>query len=63
MPDRTAVFVNAMVAHFGDRAYPCALDQLSLATAAGMHESALSWATIADGIALLPAGARLMTSA
>lgn len=54
MPDQTAMFVNALIARFGDRAHPCALEQVSLATAGGMQDSALSWAMIADGIVSLP---------
>ncbi len=54
MPDQTAVFVNSIVTHYGEQAYPFALEQVSLATGAGMQGSALSWAKIADGIALLP---------
>ena len=53
MPNQTAVFVNALVAHFGDRAYPFALEQIGRAAGAGMHETASSWAKIADGIAVL----------
>jgi hypothetical protein len=54
MPDQTAVFVSALVARYGDQAYPYALEQVSRATGSGMQESALSWAKIADGIASLP---------
>ena len=54
MPDQTATFVNALVAHYGDQAYPFALEQVSQAAGVGMQESTLLWAKIADGIASLP---------
>jgi hypothetical protein len=54
MPDQTAAFVNALVARYGDQAYPFALEQVSQAAAAGMQQSTLLWAKIADGIAALP---------
>ena len=54
MPDQTAVFINALVARYGDRAYLFALDQVSRAAGNGMKDSTLLWTKIADGIASLP---------
>jgi len=54
MPDQTAAFINALVSRYGDQAYPFALEQVSRAAGAGMGESTLLWAKIADGIASLP---------
>ena len=53
MQDQTSVFATAVVAHFGDRAHPFALEQATRAAAAGGRESTLSWTRIADGIASL----------
>ncbi len=54
MPDQTAEFVSALVARYGDQAYPFALEQVSRAAGAGLSDSTLAWAKIADGIASLP---------
>ena len=54
MPDQTTVLVSALVARYGDQAYPFALEQVSRAAGAGMSESTLAWAKLADGIASLP---------
>jgi hypothetical protein len=54
MPERTALFVAAMVEIFGKRAYAVALEQVRRASANGPNDIATSWAMIADGIAALP---------
>lgn len=50
MPQQTA----AIVAHFGERAYPIACARESLAERAGTRDVSLSWTRIAEGSAALP---------
>ena len=59
MPEQMAVFVAAIIAHSGERAYSFALEQVSLAAGAGSKDVAMSWATIADDIGAMPRTAYL----